>query len=83
MRALLRQTLNQDVQGIGGVVAERQTFLIGTAVEELGEHPARFRQNLTRLNTGVIARTSGAHTVNTIEMIHKLVNLIRFRERCC
>ena len=83
MRALLRQTLNQDVQGIGGVVAERQTFLIGTAVEELGEHPACFRQNLTRLNTGVIARTSGAHTVNTIEMIHKLVNLIRFRERCC
>ena len=81
--ALLRKTLDQDVQGIGGVVAESQTFLVGAAVEELGEHATGFRQNLAGLDAGVVARASRAHAVHAIEMIHKLVNLIGFRERCC
>ena len=76
-----RQALDNHIQGIGGVIAESQSVVIITAVEELGEHLAGVGDEVASFDGCVESGTSRIHTVLTVKVNHEIINLVRFRER--
>ena len=77
------QSLKDDVQGVGGVITESQTVEVAAAVEQLGEHFAGVRNKFASLDGGVKTRASRIDPMGAVKMVHKVVNLGRFRVRSC
>ena len=81
MIALLEHPVDDQVQGIGGVI--RIAEPVGVfAVKKLGHHLPRGVHEFTGLHAEVIARSSGAYPKIPVKPIHECIDFFRFGIRC-